>query len=169
MTAYSRTLDARTYRFSSLKDLMAKASPARSGDALAGIAAKDDAERVLAQMVLADVPLKTFLSEALIPYEDDEVTRLIVDSHDAAALAPVAHLTVGDFRNWLLSDAADEASLGALAPGLTPEMAAAVSKIMRVQDLILVGQKCRVVTRFRNRAGSPPASSTASYTAAATR
>jgi len=153
MTAYSRTLDARTYRFSSLKDLMAKASPARSGDALAGIAAKDDAERVLAQMVLADVPLKTFLSEALIPYEDDEVTRLIVDSHDAAALAPVAHLTVGDFRNWLLSDAADEASLGALAPGLTPEMAAAVSKIMRVQDLILVGQKCRVVTRFRNTLG----------------
>src|SRR5216684_2604680 len=153
MTAYSRTVGGRTVRFRSLKDLMAKASPARSGDALAGIAAKDDEERVLAQMALADVPLKTFLSEVLIPYEEDEVTRLIVDGHDAAAFAPVAHLTVGDFRNWLLSDAADEAALAALAPGLTPEMAAAVSKIMRVQDLILVGQKCRVVTRFRNTIG----------------
>src|SRR5216684_3432953 len=153
MTAYSRTVGGRTVRFRSLKDLMAKASPARSGDALAGIAAKDDEERVLAQMALADVPLKTFLSEALIPYEEDEVTRLIVDGHDAPAFAPVAHLTVGDFRNWLLSDAADEAALAALAPGLTPEMAAAVSKIMRVQDLILVGQKCRVVTKFRNTIG----------------
>src|SRR6266853_1912272 len=153
MTAYSRALGGRTYRFRSLKDLMAKASPARSGDAMAGIAAKDDAERVLAQMALAEVPLKTFLSEALIPYEEDEVTRLIIDGHDAAAFAPVAHLTVGDFRNWLLSDAADEATLAALALGLTPEMAAAVSKIMRVQDLILVGQKCRVVTKFRNTIG----------------
>ena len=153
MTAYSRILGGRTYRFSGLKDLMAKASPARSGDALAGIAAKDDEERVVAQMALAEMPLKRFLSEALIPYEEDEVTRLIIDTHDAAAFAPVAHLTVGDFRNWLLSDAADEAALAALAPGLTPEMAAAVSKIMRVQDLILVGQKCRVVTRFRNTIG----------------
>ena len=153
MTAYSHTAAGRTHRFRNLKDLMAKASPARSGDALAGIAAQDDAERVLAQMALADVPLKTFLSEALIPYEEDEVTRLIVDGHDTAAFAPVAHLTVGDFRNWLLSDAADEAALAALAPGLTPEMAAAVSKIMRVQDLILVAQKCRVVTRFRDTLG----------------
>src|SRR5712692_3382838 len=153
MTAYSSTLGGRTVRFRGLKDLMAKASPKRSGDTLAGIAAKDDEERVLAQMALAEVPLRTFLSEALIPYEEDEVTRLIVDGHDAAAFAPVAHLTVGDFRNWLLSDAADEAALAALAPGLTPEMAAAVSKIMRVQDLILVGQKCRVVTRFRNTIG----------------
>jgi ethanolamine ammonia-lyase large subunit len=153
MTVYSRILGGRTVRFRGLKDVMAKASPARSGDALAGIAAQDDAERVLAQMVLADLPLRTFLSEALIPYEEDEVSRLIVDNHDPAAFAPVAHLTVGDFRNWLLSDAADEAALGALAPGLTPEMAAAVCKIMRVQDLILVAQKCRVVTRFRNTLG----------------
>src|SRR3989442_998407 len=153
MTAYSRTIGGHTHRFRSLKDLMARASPARSGDTLAGIAAKDDEERVVAQMALAEVPLRTFLSEALIPYEEDEVTRLIVDGHDAAAFAPVAHLTVGDFRNWLLSDAADEATLAALAPGLTPEMAAAVSKIMRVQDLILVGQKCRVVTKFRNTIG----------------
>src|SRR5205807_1854051 len=143
----------RTHRFRGLKDLMARASPARSGDTLAGIAAKDDEERVVAQMALAEVRLRTFLSEALIPYEQDEVTRLIIDGHDAAAFAPVAHLTVGDFRDWLLSDAADEATLVALAPGLTPEMAAAVSKIMRVQDLILVAQKCRVVTRFRNTIG----------------
>src|SRR5437867_4742556 len=153
MTAYSRTVGGHTHRFRSLKDLMARASPARSGDTLAGIAAKDDEERVVAQMALAEVPLRTFLSEALIPYEQDEVTRLIIDGHDAAAFTPVAHLTVGDFREWLLSDAADEATLAALAPGLTPEMAAAVSKIMRIQDLILVGQKCRVVTRFRNTIG----------------
>jgi ethanolamine ammonia-lyase large subunit len=104
-------------------------------------------------MALADLPLATFLSEAVIPYEDDEVTRLIIDGHDAPAFAAVSHLSVGDFRDWLLSDAADEATLAALAPGLTPEMAAAVSKIMRVQDLILVAQKCRVVTRFRNTLG----------------
>src|SRR3989449_11566713 len=149
MTAYSRTVGGRTHRFRSLKDLMARASPARSGDTLAGIAAKDDEERVVAQMALAEMPLRTFLSEALIPYEQDEVTRLIIDGHDAAAFTPVAHLTVGDFRNWLLSDAADEAALAALAPGLTPEMAAAGAKIMRVQDLILGAQKGPVVTRFR--------------------
>jgi ethanolamine ammonia-lyase large subunit len=153
MTAYSHSSGNHTYRFGSLKDLMAKASPARSGDSLAGIAAADDKERVAAQMALAAVPLRTFLNEVLIPYEQDEVTRLIIDEHDAAAFASVHHLTVGDFRNWLLSDAADEQSLTALAPGLTPEMVAAVSKIMRIQDLILVGRKCRVVTRFRNTLG----------------
>jgi ethanolamine ammonia-lyase large subunit len=153
MTVYSRSAGSRMYRFDGLRDLMAKASPERSGDRLAGIAAGDAEERVAAQMALADAPLGAFLEEALIPYEDDEVTRLIVDGHDAAAFAPVSHLTVGGFRDWLLSDAADEASLAALAPGLTPEMAAAASKIMRNQDLILVGQKCRVVTRFRNTLG----------------
>ena len=151
--AYKQTIGGRTYQFGSLRNLMAKATPARSGDYLAGIAAADDKERVAAQMTLAEVPLTTFLNEALIPYEEDEVTRLIIDEHDAAGFAPVSHLTVGDFRNWLLSDAADEQTLTALAPGLTPEMVAAVSKIMRVQDLILVGQKCRVVTRFRNTIG----------------
>jgi ethanolamine ammonia-lyase large subunit len=153
MAAYSHSAGSRTYRFEDLKDLMARASPERSGDHLAGIAARDAEERVVAQMALAELRLKTFLAEALIPYEIDEVTRLILDGHDSAAFAPVAHLTVGDFRNWLLSDAADEASLAALAPGLTPEMAAAVSKIMRNQDLILAAQKCRVVTRFRNTLG----------------
>src|SRR5215831_15007310 len=153
MTAYSHSAGVRSYRFNGLKDLMAKASPERSGDRLAGIAAADAEERVVAQMALAELPLRTFLDEALIPYEDDEVTRLIVDRHDKAAFAPVSHLTVGGFRDWLLSDAADEDALSALAPGLTPEMAAAVSKIMRNQDLILVAQKCRVVTRFRNTLG----------------
>ncbi len=153
MTRFSHTLGGEVYRFDSLKDVLAKASPARSGDALAGVAANNAAQRVAAQMALADIPLKHFLNEAVIPYEADEVTRLIVDTHDAAAFAPVSHLTVGDFRNWLLSDAADEAVLVALAPGLTPEMAAAVSKLMRVQDLILVAQKIRVVTRFRNTIG----------------
>ena len=151
--SYQHKVRGETYRFPDLKTLLAKATPARSGDCLAGVAAADESERVAAQMALADLPLKTFLAEQVIAYEQDEVTRLIVDSHDAQKFAPVAHLTVGDFRNWLLSDAADEAALATLAPGLTPEMAAGVSKIMRVQDLILVARKCRVVTKFRNTLG----------------
>ena len=153
MARFAHSVGGETYRFDSLKDLMAKASPARSGDLLAGVAASNAGERVAAQMALADLPLTHFLNEALIPYETDEVTRLIIDSHDANAFARVSHLTVGGFRDWLLSAQADETTLRALAPGLTPEMAAAVSKIMRVQDLVLVAQKIRVVTRFRNTQG----------------
>jgi ethanolamine ammonia-lyase large subunit len=151
--SFSHSIGGMVWRFEDLRELMAKASPARSGDFLAEVAASSDAERAAAQMALADVPLKHFLNDALIPYELDEVTRLIMDSHDQAAFAPVSHLTVGGFRDWLLGDDATEASLKALAPGLTPEMAAAVSKIMRVQDLVLVAQKIRVVTRFRNTVG----------------
>lgn len=151
--SFVHSIGGQTWRFDSLRQLMAKASPARSGDYLAEIAASSDAERAAAQMALAEVPLKRFLDEALIPYEEDEVTRLIVDTHDAQAFAAVSHLTVGGFRDWLLGDAASETSLRALAPGITPEMAAAVSKIMRVQDLVLVAQKIRVVTRFRNTVG----------------
>jgi ethanolamine ammonia-lyase large subunit len=153
MARFAHSVGGETYRFDSLKDLMAKASPARSGDLLAGVAASNAGERVAAQMALADLPLTHFLNEALIPYETDEVTRLIIDSHDANAFARVSHLTVGGFRDWLLSAQADETTLRTLAPGLTPEMAAAVSKIMRVQDLVLVAQKIRVVTRFRNTQG----------------
>ncbi|HMC62705.1 MAG TPA: ethanolamine ammonia-lyase subunit EutB [Candidatus Solibacter sp.] len=138
-----------------LRSLLAKASPARSGDQLAGLAAASAEERARAQMALADVPLKAFLAEPVIPYEEDEVTRLICDSHDAAAFRPVAHLTVGEFRDWLLSEQAGAERLSALAPGLIPEMAAAVSKIMRLQDLVTVGAKCRVVTRFRSTIGLP--------------
>lgn len=141
------------YTFQDLKTLLARASPLRSGDCLAGIAADNATERVAAQCCLAEVPLRQFLNEALIPYEQDEVTRLILDSHDPAAFAPISHLTVGEFRDWLLSDHADSAALAALAPGVTPEMAAAVSKIMRVQDLILAARKIEVVTRFRNTLG----------------
>ena len=153
MATYRYNLGFTTYQFGDLRDLMAKATPARSGDVLAGVAATNAVERVAAQMALADLPLATFLNECLIPYEDDEVTRLIMDTHDAEAFRQVSHLTVGDFRNWLLSDAATEEVLVGLAPGITPEMAAAVSKIMRVQDLILVARKCRVVTKFRNTIG----------------
>ncbi|MBH3331813.1 ethanolamine ammonia-lyase subunit EutB [Pseudomonas oryzihabitans] len=153
MSGFQHSVGGQTWRFADLKELLAKATPARSGDVLAGVAASSDVERVAAQMALAEVPLKHFLSEAVIPYEADEVTRLILDSHDAQAFAPVAHLTVGGFRDWLLGPVADETSLAALAPGLTPEMVAAVSKIMRIQDLILVAQKVRVVTRFRNTIG----------------
>lgn len=139
--------------FADLRTLLARATPFRSGDALAGIAAESAAQRIAAQRALADLPLRHFLSESVIPYERDAVTRLILDRHDAAAFAPVAHLTVGGFRDWLLSEAATPAALAALAPGLTPEMAAAVSKVMRLSDLIAVAAKCRVVTRFRNTIG----------------
>src|SRR5262252_4334504 len=138
-----------------LRELLAKASPARSGDELAGIAAATAEERARAQMALADVPLKRFLAEPIVPYETDEVTRLICDSHDSAAFAPISHLTVGEFRDWLLSDEAVTERTQFLAPGLTPEMVAAVSKLMRVQDLVSVAAKCRVVTRFRSTIGLP--------------
>ncbi|HEX7943117.1 MAG TPA: ethanolamine ammonia-lyase subunit EutB, partial [Phenylobacterium sp.] len=151
----STTLGATTWTFESLAQVMAKASPPRSGDRLAGVAAASAQENVAAKMVLADVPLTAFLAEPLVPYETDDVTRLICDTHDAAAFQPVAALTVGGFRDWLLSEAATPPVLAALAPGLTPEMAAAVSKLMRNQDLILGASKCRVVTRFRNTIGLP--------------
>lgn len=153
--SYSVSVGVATYRFASLRELLAKASSARSGDYLAGIAAASEEERIAARMVLADVPLKTFLNEVLIPYELDEVTRLIIDTHDALAFAEISHLTVGEFRDWLLGAAVDTATLTRVAAGITPEMAAAVSKLMRNQDLILVAQKCRVVTRFRNTIGLP--------------
>lgn len=152
---YTYTLGARTWHFRSLADLLAKATPARSGDRLAGVIAESAEERVVAQMRLAELPLRAFLSEALVPYEQDEVTRLIMDTHDLAAFAPVSHFTVGDFRNWLLGDDATPAALGKLRSGLTPEMVAAVSKLMRNQDLILVAKKCRVTTAFRNTIGLP--------------
>ena len=151
--SYRQTIGQRTHVFRDLKALMAKATPLRSGDQLAGIAATSAEENVAARMALADQPLTLFLSEAVVPYEADEVTRLIIDRHDAAAFAPVRHLTVGGFRDWLLSDEATTAALAALAPGITPEMAAAVCKIMRNQDLIAVARKCSVVTRFRNTIG----------------
>jgi len=153
--SFAHTVGARRFTFLDLRTLMACATPLRSGDRLAGVAAADAQERVAAQMALADLPLAAFLSQAVVPYEDDAVTRLIIDSHDMAAFAPVAALTVGGLRDWLLGDAADAATLGALAPGLTPEMVAAVSKICRLQDLVLVARKCSVVTRFRSTIGLP--------------
>jgi ethanolamine ammonia-lyase large subunit len=150
---YRHAIDATTYTFSDLRDLLAKATPPRSGDRLAGIASESAEQMVAARMALADVPLKQFLNEAVIPYEDDEVTRLIVDSHDASGFAGVSALTVGAFRDWLLSDAATAEALKQAARGITPEMAAAVSKLMRNQDLILVAKKCEVTSRFRNTIG----------------
>lgn len=153
--SYRILAGGRTWQFKDLKTVMAKASPERSGDRLAGLIADSAQERVAAQMVLSEIPLKHFLNELLIPYETDEVTRLIVDSHDAEAFEPIASLSVGEFRNWLLSDLASTESLRKLAPGLMPEMVAAVSKLMRVQDLILVAKKCSNVTAFRNTLGLP--------------
>lgn len=141
------------YSFRSLKDLLAKASPKRSADELGGIAASTEQERVAAQMILADLPLKTFLEQTLIPGEEDEVTRLIFETHSSEAFEPISSLTVGDFREWLLKVETDEHILSDLKWGLTPEMVSAVSKIMRNQDLIAVAKKCRVVTRFRNTIG----------------
>ena len=149
---FRHTLHQHVYRWPSLAALLATASPPRSGDQLAGIAAQSATERVAAQMALADLPLATFLTEAVIPYETDDVTRLILDTHDTRAFAPIAHLTVGGFRDWLLAGQAD---LAALRPGLTPEMTAAVSKIMRLQDLVSVAARCQVTTAFRNTIGLP--------------
>src|SRR5579863_2663039 len=151
--SYAHTLAGTRYVFDDLRTLLARATPFRSGDALAGVAATSAAERVAAQMALADVPLAAILAEPVIPYEADEVTRLIIDSHDLVSFAPIAALTVGAFREFLL--AAEPETLTALRPGLTPEMVAAVSKLMRLQDLIAVAAKCHVVTRFRDSIGLP--------------
>src|SRR5262245_38844691 len=139
---YAHTIDGRSWKFPDLKTLLARASPHRSGDALAGVAAQSAEERMAARMALADLPLATFLNETL--YEEDDVTRLILDSHDKNAFERVSHLTVGAFREFLL----EESEISSLARGLTPEMAAAVSKLMRNQDLVSVARKCRVVTKF---------------------
>jgi ethanolamine ammonia-lyase large subunit len=147
------TLGHTRHRFDSLREVLAKASPLRSGDCLAGLAARTEQERVAARWVLADVPLRAFLEEPLIDYAADEVTRLILDNHNSVAFAPVAHLSVGEFRDWLLSPQATASALAQLAPGLTPEMVAAVSKLMRNQDLMLVARRCEVVSRFRNTQG----------------
>jgi ethanolamine ammonia-lyase large subunit len=150
---YRHTVRHLTYHFEDLRTLLAKASPLRSGDQLAGVVAQSAEERVAAQMALADLPLTAFLNEAVVPYEQDEVTRLIIDTHRADAFKPISHLTVGDFRNYLLSERADTSTLHNLASGLTPEMVAAVSKLMRNQDLITVAARCEVVTKFRNTIG----------------
>jgi ethanolamine ammonia-lyase large subunit len=155
MGQYVSAFGGESFRFADLKALLACASARRSGDELAGLAAESDSQRVAAKAALADLPLTEFLNEALIPYEADEVTRLIVDTHDAGAFRAVAHLTVGGFRDWLLSYEADGAALARIAPGLTPEMVAAVSKLMRNQDLIAVARKISVVTKFRNTLGLP--------------
>ena len=152
---HHHTVGATRYTFDDLRTLLARASPLRSGDQLAGVIAASMQERVAAQMALADLPLKAFLNEAVVPYEQDDVTRLILDGHSVQAFAPVAHLTVGDFRNWLLSDVVSTDILTALAPGLTPEMVAATSKLCRLQDLVLIARKCSVVTRFRSTLGLP--------------
>ena len=147
--AYRHTIGNKIFAFEGLRELLAKASPPRSGDRLAGIAAESAAEMMAARIALSDVPLKQFLNETVIPYESDEVTRLIVDTHDQAAFAAVSSHTVGSFRDWLLSETATPDLLKLIARGITPEMAAAVSKLMRNQDLILVAKKCEVVTGFR--------------------
>ncbi len=150
---YKHTVQQEVFVFNSLRELLAKASPLRSGDELAGIAATSYQERVAAQMALADLPLKTFLEEPLIPYETDEVTRLIFDTHDAANFIPLAHLTVGEFRNYLLSNNTQTQDLTRIQKSITPEIAAAVSKIMNLQDLILVSSKCEIITQFRSTIG----------------
>jgi ethanolamine ammonia-lyase large subunit len=151
--SYKQTIKEKTYQFKDLKDLMAKASPFRTGDALAGLCAETYEERVAAQIRLADVPLKVFISDVIVPYEKDEITRLIIDEHNLYKFAVISHLTVGEFRDWLLKDETDTLVLKEIEEGVTPEMAAAVSKIMRNQDLIAVAKKCEVVTKFRNTVG----------------
>ncbi|WP_426435045.1 ethanolamine ammonia-lyase subunit EutB [Bradyrhizobium genosp. P] len=152
---YRHTINSTAYVFPNLRDLLAKATPARSGDRRAGIAADGTEQMIAARFALADVPLRQFLNEPVIPYEDDEITRLILDSHDVAGFVPMSSLTVGGFRDWLLSDAATADTLRKISRGVTPEMVAAVSKLMRNQDLIVVARKCEVMTSFRNTIGLP--------------
>ena len=152
---YTQNIKGRSYGFADLKTLLAKASPLRSADELAGIAAASEEERAAAQWLLADLPLTTFLAEPLIPLEDDEVSRLIEESHDRVAFAPISSLCVGEFREWLLSDVTSDQEIASICMGITPEMVAAVSKIMRNQDLISVARRCSVITRFRNTIGLP--------------
>lgn len=153
MKTYRFTLGSNTYQFHDLKDLMAKAGPVKSGDVLAGIAARTEEERIAAKFALAELPLQTFLNDALIPYETDEVTRLIMDTHDSEAFSSIKGMSVGEFRNWLLDYETDAARLKSIASGITPEMAAAVAKLMRNQDLILVANKIEIITRFRTTVG----------------
>ena len=150
---FAATIEHTVFRFADLKDLLAKASPERSGDQLAGLAAETPIERLAAQIALADLPLKAFLSEEVISSETDEVSRLIAERHDAQAFAPLASLTVGELREWLLKPEIGQSELENVTFGLTPEMVAAVSKIMRLQDLIAVAAKREVVTRFRSTIG----------------
>lgn len=151
--AFYHTIRGNNFVFQDLKTLLAKASPFRTGDALAGLVADSNQERVAAQLALSKVYLSTFLNEAIIPYEQDEITRLIIDNHDKLAFSPISSLTVGEFRDWLLTNELDTNTLTAIAKGLTPEMVAAVSKIMRNQDLIAVAQKCEVISKFRSTVG----------------
>jgi ethanolamine ammonia-lyase large subunit len=160
MAMHAHVIDGTRYVFDDLRTLLARATPLRSGDRLAGLAAGSAHERAAAQLALADLPLRYFLDEAVVPYEADDVTRLIVDTHDAASFAPIAHLTVGGFREWLLSDGVDAATLASATRGITPEMAAAVSKIMRAQDLVIAARKVQVTTRFRDTIGLPGRMST---------
>ncbi|MEM6814531.1 MAG: ethanolamine ammonia-lyase subunit EutB, partial [Bacteroidota bacterium] len=150
---YRFTIAQQQYDFPDLKSVMAKATPFRTGDALSGLAAESNKQRVAAQFVLSELPLKSFLEEPLIPYEEDEVTRLILDHHDEEAFAQISGFTIGDLRDWLLTDVADQKRLKQISKGLTPEMVAAVAKIMRNQDLIVVAKKCEVITRFRSTVG----------------
>jgi ethanolamine ammonia-lyase large subunit len=150
---YKHTVNNNVFIFDTLAELMAKATPLRSGDLLAGIAAGSYKERVAAQMALSEIPLCEFLNEPLIPYETDEVTRLIFDSHDKESFKSISHLTVGDFRNYLLDNTIQKKELTHIQKSITPEIAAAVSKIMSLQDLILVSSKCEVITKFRSTVG----------------
>ncbi|MEM8569114.1 MAG: ethanolamine ammonia-lyase subunit EutB [Bacteroidota bacterium] len=150
---YQESVGNFTYSFNDLKQVMAKATPEKSGDVMAGIAAENEKERIAARLILAGVPLQQFLEDQLLPYESDSVTRMILDTHDVTAFSPVAHLTVGEFRDWLLHYETDGEKIKMISSGLTPEMVAAVSKIMSNQDLILVASKIRVVTKFRNTLG----------------
>ena len=150
---YKHTVNNSVFGFKTLAELMAKATPLRSGDELAGIAAGSSQERVAAQMALSELTLDTFLKNPLIPYEMDEVTRLIFDTHDSENFKKITHFTIGDFRNYLLEYSTQKEELQNIKFAITPEMAAAVSKIMSIQDMILVSSKCEVVTKFRNTIG----------------
>jgi ethanolamine ammonia-lyase large subunit len=151
----SATIRGSTYSFTSVKEVLAKANPPKSGDDLAGVSAKDAVERVAARAVLSELTLAELRANPVIPYEQDELTRLVEDHLDQTAFAAVGSLTVGQFREWLLDSKTSGSVIRAVSPGLTPEMAAAAAKLMSNLDLMVAGAKCEVVVRANSTLGLP--------------
>src|SRR6202142_1015958 len=143
------------FDFSDLRELFAKANEEKSGDQLAGVAARSERERVAAKRQLADLPLAAIIQQPLIDPDQDDVSRLIAETFDEEAFRPIKSLTVGEFREFILDDAAAAAGLKSLQWAITPEIAAAVAKIMSNKDLILAAAKIRNITRCRNTMGEP--------------
>lgn len=151
----STTIRGERFVFDDLRDLFARANEPKAGDQLAGIAAQSMRERAAARRVLADLSLREIVDHPVIDPTQDEVSRLIVESHDREAFAAIADFSVGQFREWLLDDSTDGEAIAAVRAGITPEVAASTARLMGNLDLMVAASKVRVVTRCRNTLGEP--------------